>query len=183
MNIKMFVALTSLALLNAACSPSPENPKPVSNESSVTTSTALTTSSSLTTSVATTSTSTTPSGNETNLPLASGLIGTHWKLILLQDTEVANAAQAPYLILGADARLSGSDGCNKMMGSYTLTADAIRFSELASTRMACLDEINLAGAFNQALQNTRKYSVHADQLVLQDESGLQLARFQAVAAQ
>ncbi len=184
MRIKIFVALSSLVLLNSACSPSPENPKPARDVSSVAASAAPTTSSSLTTSAATTiSNSAIPSSNETNAPVSSDLIGTHWKLILLQDTEVADAAHAPYLMLGADARLSGSDGCNKMMGSYTLTADTLSFSELASTRMACPDEINLAGAFNQALQNTRKYSVHADQLVLQDESGLQLARFQAVAAQ
>ncbi len=181
MNIKMFVALTSLALLNSACSPSPENSKAASSEPAVTASTEFTTSS--TTTIATaTATSAIPSSNDANTPLASDLIGTHWKLILLQDTEVADTAQAPYLVLGADARLSGSDGCNKMMGSYKLAHDTLSFGELASTRMACPDDANLSGGFNQALQNTRKYSVHADQLVLQDDSGLQLARFQAVAA-
>ncbi len=175
MNRSLVAAFVGIALLNTACSPSPESAAPASNSSLDASSSAM----------AATSVNSEQTSSAVNTPVARELIGTHWKLILVQDTEVVETQtqRAPYLILDADSRVAGSDGCNKLMGSYKLTGDSLNFGELASTRMACAEEMNLAGAFSQALQNTRKYSVHADQLVLQDESGLQLARFQAVAAQ
>lgn len=36
-----------------------------------------------------------------------------------------------------DGSVSGSDGCNRVTGSYTLDGDAIEFGELAGTMMAC----------------------------------------------
>ncbi|WBQ09579.1 META domain-containing protein [Hyphomonadaceae bacterium ML37] len=39
-----------------------------------------------------------------------------------------------------DGRVSGSGGCNRFMGGYTLTGEALTLSELASTQMACPDE-------------------------------------------
>lgn len=44
----------------------------------------------------------------------------------------------PQLELAADGKVSGTDGCNRIAGSWTATEDHIQLSELASTRMACL---------------------------------------------
>lgn len=54
----------------------------------------------------------------------------------------------PELVLDADGRLSGSDGCNRLMGSWSETGGEIELSEMVSTRMACLEEVDtwLSGA-------------------------------------
>ena len=49
-----------------------------------------------------------------------------------------SADDAAYLSLEDDGTLTGSDGCNRLMGSWELTpADQIQFDAVASTKMAC----------------------------------------------
>lgn len=53
-----------------------------------------------------------------------------------------NAAEAdsdrkPYLELSEDGTVSGTDGCNRLMGSWTVDGSLVSFERLASTRMAC----------------------------------------------
>lgn len=43
----------------------------------------------------------------------------------------------PNLTLADDGSLSGTDGCNRLMGSWTADGDTIDFGEVASTLMAC----------------------------------------------
>ncbi len=173
MNRKILVAVTSLVLFTTACSDPAENPTSTKGTPSAATSSAT---SSANQEQVNSEVSTPETGN-------LNLVGTHWKLIILQDTEISAVQRTPYLRLDADSRLSGSDGCNDFMGSYTLTGDSLSFGDLGSTKMACPDQMKLAGTLTQALQNTRKFELHADQLALQDATGLQLARFQAVVAQ
>jgi heat shock protein HslJ len=40
-----------------------------------------------------------------------------------------------------DGRVSGSSGCNRFMGGYSLTGESLTLSELATTQMACSDEV------------------------------------------
>lgn len=48
------------------------------------------------------------------------------------------AEHAAYLSLEADGGLSGSDGCNRLTGTWKLNpADQIQFEQVASTQMAC----------------------------------------------
>lgn len=37
-------------------------------------------------------------------------------------------------------RVSGNSGCNNFMGTFTLSGDTITFSQMGSTKMACMDE-------------------------------------------
>lgn len=48
----------------------------------------------------------------------------------------------PQLVLDADGRVSGSDGCNRLMGSWSEADGEIQLSELASTMMACLGDVD-----------------------------------------
>jgi len=49
-----------------------------------------------------------------------------------------SAEHAAYLSLEDDGTLTGSDGCNRLMGSWKLNpADQIQFDAVASTKMAC----------------------------------------------
>ena len=43
----------------------------------------------------------------------------------------------PQLTLSEDGRVSGTDGCNRLMGSWEEAGDSIQLSEIASTLMAC----------------------------------------------
>ena len=49
----------------------------------------------------------------------------------------AASANTPYLELGDDGRLTGTDGCNRLTGTWKVAGDEITFGPLASTRMAC----------------------------------------------
>lgn len=46
-------------------------------------------------------------------------------------------ADDPYLEFAKDGTVSGSDGCNRLVGTWTIEDDAVVFSELATTLMAC----------------------------------------------
>ena len=48
-----------------------------------------------------------------------------------------NGDNAPQLVLGDDGKLSGTDGCNRLMGSWELEGDTVKFGQVASTLMAC----------------------------------------------
>lgn len=43
----------------------------------------------------------------------------------------------PSLVLAEDGRLSGTDGCNRLTGSWTVDGTTLTFSALASTMMFC----------------------------------------------
>jgi heat shock protein HslJ len=43
----------------------------------------------------------------------------------------------PSLDLAEGGKLSGTDGCNRLMGTWAQEDDTLKFSELASTMMAC----------------------------------------------
>lgn len=43
----------------------------------------------------------------------------------------------PHLVLAEDGRVSGSDGCNRLTGTWELVEDQVALSPLASTMMAC----------------------------------------------
>jgi copper homeostasis protein (lipoprotein) len=113
---------------------------------------------------------------------AVALAGTEWKLILLGDAPVAVAdpSRRPSLTLNQDGRVSGFDGCNRMAGSYEVTGRSIGFSQMASTKMACIDGMELEAAFAAALGRARSFTITGTQLELADADGALLARFEAV---
>ncbi|RSZ61985.1 META domain-containing protein [Corynebacterium hylobatis] len=43
----------------------------------------------------------------------------------------------PHLVLAGDGRVSGSDGCNRLTGTWELVDDQVELGPLASTMMAC----------------------------------------------
>jgi heat shock protein HslJ len=116
-------------------------------------------------------------------PASAPLEGTHWRLIELNGKPaLAAAEERPDLQFarGDSARVSGSSGCNRFMGSFTHTGAELRFGQMASTQMACIDErVNeQERAFLTALGATERYAVAGDTLTLIGSSG-PLARFVA----
>ena len=48
-----------------------------------------------------------------------------------------NQSGEPWLTFAEDGRFSGSDGCNQVFGSYTVSGDTVSFGEMGSTLMFC----------------------------------------------
>jgi len=74
-------------------------------------------------------------------------------------------------------RVSGSDGCNRLMGSYRLfERDRIEFGQLAGTLMACPD-MTLPDRFREVLGKVGDYAINDGELSLFKGRMAILARF------
>lgn len=116
--------------------------------------------------------------------LVAPLRGTTWRLLALAGETVVlqqPPGRAIELQLSAEnLRLAGSGGCNRLMGGFSLEGETIRFSQLASTRMACSPEVmDLERRYTEALALVRRWSIDKRSLLLQDASGKTLLLFQA----
>ncbi len=110
-------------------------------------------------------------------PASASLAGREWALESLAGEAIPAATGGrPITITFADGRVSGSGGCNRFSGTYTLTGDALQFGPLAATKMAC-PAMELEGRVFAALQAVRRWKVVAGSLELLDASGKVLARF------
>jgi heat shock protein HslJ len=110
------------------------------------------------------------------------LRSTYWKLIALGTTpvNVADSQREPHIIIQPDSkRVNGSGGCNRMFGSYELNGDALAFTGVASTKMACQDGMDIETSFLPALQRVARWRITGQQLELLDASGGVVAKFEA----
>jgi putative lipoprotein len=78
--------------------------------------------------------------------------------------------------------VGGSGGCNSFGGTYTVDEDAIDFSELASTMMACEDDalMDQEAWFFETLATVERYNIAAGDLILHTADGTM--RFAPVSA-
>jgi len=117
-------------------------------------------------------------------PDNSPLRGTYWKLVRLGEAPVAvSAGQAePHLVFASDAlQVSGSGGCNRITGGFTLEGDRVHLGPLAGTMMACANGMQQEQRFLESLNHVERYRMSVQQLELLDGSGAVLARFEAAA--
>jgi putative lipoprotein len=108
----------------------------------------------------------------------------YWKLTRLGESpvHVSERQREPYLILAeGKTQVSGSGGCNRFSGGFTLKGDKLRFSHMASTMMACADGMEQEGRFFRDLAKVARYRIAGDQLELLDDSGATVMLFTAVA--
>lgn len=111
----------------------------------------------------------------------SSLEGTYWKLTRLGGAPIAvdPERREAHLVLDArERRVGGFDGCNRLMGSYTLAGDSLRFGDLAATRMACPD-MATPEAMRDALARARTWRIAFHELELFDAAGKPVVRFEA----
>lgn len=107
---------------------------------------------------------------------------TRWVLVQLGDKlipRVMGEREAFLQMAARGERLSASGGCNRLMGSYVLKGDSLRFGQLAGTMMACSKGMEREQAFIQALEQVRGWRLTEHGLELLDEAGQPLARLQA----
>ena len=79
----------------------------------------------------------------------------------------------------ATKRVTGADGCNRIMGSYEAGRDTLVLNQMAGTKMACLDNNNVSQKFNQALDQVANYQVFGKTLKLLDRHGNVLIQFKS----
>ncbi len=116
-------------------------------------------------------------------PGATGsLERTHWKLAVLGETPVGSGSETKEAYFELDPsshRVSGSGGCNRLMGSYQLDGSQLKFGKLAGTMMMCPQGMDTERDFLQALSNTSTWKINQGRLDLIDSTGKVLASFVA----
>jgi heat shock protein HslJ len=109
---------------------------------------------------------------------------TYWKLIELDGAKVVMAPsqqrEVRITLASEGARLFGFSGCNQLVGAYVQESSALRFTQMAGTKMAC--ELLLMEFESQVLKMlgaTTAYRIDGEQLTLFGGDQV-LARFEAV---
>jgi heat shock protein HslJ len=109
----------------------------------------------------------------------------YWKLVELYGQKVTankNQKKEPHFILKVkDTRITGSGNCNSFTGSYELSGmNRIKISQIASTMMACINDMETEVEFFRALESADNYYVNGDTLQLNRARMAPLAKFEAV---
>ncbi len=106
-----------------------------------------------------------------------------WSLIEINGNSdvLDKSVKRPFLeIHVTDMTLLGNGPCNNISGTLDhLTHVKIKFNNIASTRMACLD-LELEGEFLQALENVHQYNIKDLNLHLMDDEGNDILIFRKV---
>ena len=113
----------------------------------------------------------------------AALTRTYWRVVEIDGSPVTPQPQKTeaHLVFKAEGqRVSGSTGCNRFTGTFKQTADGLRFSPLAVTKMACPPPLDaLEKAFLQALSATATRRISGNILELKDASGRVRLRLEA----
>jgi heat shock protein HslJ len=111
------------------------------------------------------------------------LFRTHWALTELNRKPINPdpGAKDAYLELDRESkRISGTGGCNQLLGSFEDEGHSLHFKGVASTMMACSGgTMQQEQALLHALNDCTAYSIHGTTLTLLDKSGKAVARFEA----
>lgn len=112
---------------------------------------------------------------------ATPLENTYWRAVSLAGQPVVSpdARAEAHLQFTAEGRVTGSDGCNRVMGTYALTGDTIAFGPMAGTKMACSETAATERAFGEALTRATRLTIAGSRLELFAASGPPLAAFEA----
>jgi heat shock protein HslJ/quercetin dioxygenase-like cupin family protein len=104
-----------------------------------------------------------------------------WVAVELTGTPVplTPAERQPSLTFVAGGRVSGTDGCNRIQATYTVTGDRIAFGPIAATRMACPGMESLVGRFEAALTGAQRWRLVSGRLQLFGQGDAMLAAFEA----
>lgn len=107
---------------------------------------------------------------------AASLVGTRWVANAVNNGAgaVEGTDQTPNLnaAFGADARVTGSGGCNDFTAAFTEGPGTVSISALASTKMSCGPDVDtLEQRYFAALQKSATFDVTGDLLTLRDDTG------------
>lgn len=106
----------------------------------------------------------------------------YWLLVELNGSMVEQDTTrhvSPHMIFKkGENKFNGNTGCNTMVGTYELPGgDGLKLSDIISTKMACMDNMQLESDFLGALNRADSYVIVGDTLVLNRARMAPLARF------
>ena len=114
------------------------------------------------------------------------LAGTAWKVTAYHDGADAVVSvvtgSSPTVAFGADGAVSGSGGCNRLVGTFTADDGAVTIGPLGTTKMACQTPTGVMEqevALVAALESAATYAIEGDRLELRtagDGLAVQLTR-------
>jgi heat shock protein HslJ len=108
----------------------------------------------------------------------SALEGTPW--VLASGIDVEGWEDVAPSATFAEGMVSGSTGCNRFRGSYTVDGETLELGEIAMTAMACPPPADaVEREYADALESVRAWRAEEDELVLLDSDGAELLRFRA----
>ncbi|NNP73193.1 META domain-containing protein [Acinetobacter defluvii] len=94
-----------------------------------------------------------------------------WIMTHIGTTEYTQKTDSPVIQFGSDLRVSGADGCNRVMGYYAVKDYHLNLGEIASTKMLCPNNTDVVAKYNTALKQVMGYQVYAKTLKLVDKYG------------
>jgi heat shock protein HslJ len=114
--------------------------------------------------------------------MAQSIQGTAWNAVELYGKSVmsrsgADDHQQPYLVFGADGRMSGADGCSWLTAPYTVTASGIAFGTIAGSETACSTN-QTAEQFRAALVSASQWRIVMGRLEFYGATGERFAVFE-----
>lgn len=113
----------------------------------------------------------------------ASLTNTYWKLVELDGARVTMTPEQERevrITLDDNGKVSGFTGCNRVMGSYTVAADVLRFTQLGGTRMMCPPPaMQLESAVLAHLNSVTGFRIEGEQLILLKD-GAPVARYESV---
>lgn len=115
-----------------------------------------------------------------NLPGGgAGITGQQWRPVIIGADEVP-ADSGLFVVFAVDGSINGNGGCNNFVGSFESGDDGVSVGPLASTRMACPEEImNRDDAFTRAISEVHHFEVRSNSLQLLSADNLLLAELVA----
>ncbi|MDW7745405.1 META domain-containing protein [Halomonas sp.] len=103
--------------------------------------------------------------DEPSARLEGPVVDQRWNLLLVGTDERLEMPERPHFVIDRDGRVSGSDGCNRLIGRASLgDNNRIAFSDLATTRRAC-PRAEDAARVTGMLENAYRYLIDHDRLV------------------
>jgi len=109
--------------------------------------------------------------------LPAEIVGVEWMLEEM-DGKAMDRELVSSLMLNEKGTAGGKGGCNRFFATITASGDALTFSEIGSTFMACGNAaMERERAYFDALARVASYRLDAGKLILSDEAGKNLLIF------
>lgn len=122
---------------------------------------------------------------QSNTQATASLTDTYWRVTQVggQAIDHGDFTREPHLVLHSDqSRVSGTTGCNNLLGQFDQQGPQLDFSKLGSTRMMCTQSVmKVESAMLQALGDTDNYDIQGNQLTFYNAQHQPVAQFQAIA--
>lgn len=112
----------------------------------------------------------------TGLTIGTDLAGSEWRPSFLSALDLP-AGIAMQVAFRPDGKITGTGGCNRFFGGYTVAGNRIKIGPLASTRKGCPGLLRAETALFATLQAAASFEQDDTTLTLFDASGATLAQF------